>query len=69
MKENIHPKYYDKAKVQCACGNNFSVGSTKELIEVEICSACHPLYTGKEKVIDSMGRVEKYKKRLAKKSR
>ena len=67
MKKDIHPKYYTKARAQCACGNNFAVGSTKELIEVEICSACHPIYTGKEKVIDSMGRVEKFRKRLAKK--
>jgi large subunit ribosomal protein L31 len=67
MKNDIHPKYYDKARVQCACGNNFAVGSTKELIEVEICSQCHPFYTGKEKVLDSMGRVEKFRKRLQKK--
>lgn len=67
MQQDIHPKYYNKAKAQCACGNSLTVGSTKELIEVEICSACHPLYTGKEKIIDSMGRVEKFRKRLAKK--
>ena len=67
MKENIHPKYYNKAQVRCACGNNFTVGSTKEFIEVEICSKCHPFYTGKEKVFDAMGRVEKFRKRLAKK--
>jgi large subunit ribosomal protein L31 len=67
MKKDIHPKYYDKAKVQCACGNTFTTGSTKEMIDVEICSQCHPFYTGKEKVLDSMGRVEKFKKRLQKK--
>ncbi|MBU2634939.1 50S ribosomal protein L31 [Patescibacteria group bacterium] len=68
-KKDIHPKYYPKARVLCACGNMFTVGSTKELIEVEICSKCHPFYTGKEKIIDAMGRVERFKKRLAKKKK
>jgi len=67
MKKNIHPKYHKKATVRCACGNTFKVGSTKEFIEVEICSKCHPFYTGKEKIVDTMGRVEKFKQRLAKK--
>lgn len=67
MKKNIHPKYYPNARVQCACGNTFTVGSTKELIEVEICSKCHPFYTGKEKLLDTMGRVERFRKRLEKK--
>ncbi len=67
MKKDIHPKYYPNAKVRCACGNTFEVGSTKEFIEVEICSKCHPFYTGKEKVVDVMGRVEKFRKKLAKK--
>ena len=67
MKKDIHPKYYPNARVQCACGNSFSVGSTKEYIETEICFKCHPFYTGKEKIVDTMGRVEKFKKRLAKK--
>ena len=66
MKKNIHPKYYDKATVHCACGNTFTVGSTKEFMEIEICSKCHPFYTGKEKIVDTMGRVERYRKRLAK---
>ncbi|MCX6764281.1 MAG: 50S ribosomal protein L31 [Candidatus Nealsonbacteria bacterium] len=65
-KKEIHPKYYPNAKVQCACGNSFTVGSTKEYIETEICSKCHPFYTGKDKILDKMGRVEKFKKRLAK---
>ena len=68
MKKNIHPPYYPKATVRCACGNTFQVGSTKELIETEICSACHPFYTGKEKIVDTMGQVQKFKKRLAKKT-
>ncbi len=67
MKKNIHPKYYNKARVICACGNTFTAGSTKEYIEVEICSKCHPFYTGKEKIVDAMGRVERFKKRLARK--
>jgi large subunit ribosomal protein L31 len=67
MKKNIHPTYFPNARVQCACGNVFTVGSTKEFIEVEICSKCHPFYTGRDKIIDKMGRVEKFRKRLAKK--
>jgi len=68
-KKDIHPKYYPKARVICACGNTFTVGSTKELLEVEICSKCHPFYTGKEKIVDTLGRVERFKKRLAKKKK
>ena len=67
MKEKIHPKYYPNAKVRCACGAVFEVGSTKEFLEIEICSQCHPFYTGKEKIVDVMGRVEKFKKRMTKK--
>jgi large subunit ribosomal protein L31 len=67
MKKNIHPKYYPNAQVKCACGNVFTCGSTKEFIEVEICSKCHPFYSGREKIIDTLGRVEKFRKRLAKK--
>jgi large subunit ribosomal protein L31 len=67
MKKDIHPKYYEKAQAKCACGNLMTVGSTKEFSEVEICSKCHPFYTGKEKMTDVAGRVEKFRKRLAKK--
>ena len=67
MKKNIHPKYYPKAKAKCACGNTFEIGATKQELEVEICSACHPFYTGKEKIIDTAGRIEKFKIKLAKK--
>ena len=66
MKAEIHPKYNTDTKVTCACGNSFDVGSTVEKIEVEVCSACHPFYTGTEKVIDTAGRVEKFKARMAK---
>jgi len=68
MKKEIHPKYFSKAKVKCACGNSFTVGSTVPEINVEICSKCHPFYTGKDKIIDTAGRVERFKKRLQKTS-
>ncbi|MBI4094785.1 MAG: 50S ribosomal protein L31 [Candidatus Liptonbacteria bacterium] len=66
MKKDIHPKYFDKARVTCACGNTFTVGSTREKIQVEICSKCHPFYTGEEKLIDTAGRVERFTARRAK---
>ena len=66
-KKDILPKYDSNCRVNCACGNKFTVGSTKEEIETEICAACHPFYTGKEKMLDTAGRVERFKKRLAKK--
>lgn len=66
MKKKIHPKYHEEAMVECACGNKFKVGSTKEHIEVEICASCHPFYTGQEKIVDTMGRVEKFRKRKEK---
>ncbi len=67
MKRDIHPKYFGEAKVTCACGNAFTVGSTKENIKIEICSACHPFFTGEGgKMLDVAGRVEKFKARQAK---
>ena len=63
MKAKIHPQYYPKAKVTCACGNTFTTGSTVEEIHIEICSACHPFFTGKQKILDAAGRVERFKKR------
>ena len=65
-KKDIHPQYFEKAKITCACGNHFVVGATKPAIKVEICSNCHPIYTGEEKLIDTAGRVEKFKNRRAK---
>lgn len=65
MKADIHPTYHEKAKVTCACGNTFIVGSTQKEISVEICSKCHPFYTGVEKLVDTAGRVEKFKAREA----
>jgi large subunit ribosomal protein L31 len=69
MKAETHPTYFPEAKVVCACGHTFTVGSTKEKLEVEICSNCHPFYTGNEKLLDAAGRVEKFKKRAAAKSK
>ncbi len=68
MKPEIHPTYHSAAKVKCACGNIFTVGSTREEIQVEICSNCHPFFTGEEKLIDTAGRVEKFKTRRSKAS-
>lgn len=64
MKEKIHPKYFD-TKATCACGAAYAVGSTRENIRVDICSACHPLFTGKQKMLDIEGRVQKFKKKYA----
>jgi large subunit ribosomal protein L31 len=63
MKKGIHPKYNNKSEVTCACGATFPVGSTMDKIKVEICSQCHPFYTGNEKVLDTAGRVDRFKKR------
>ena len=63
MKEGIHPNYR-VTTVRCACGNEFQVGSTKENIRVEICSNCHPFYTCKQKLVDTGGRVDRFKKRF-----
>lgn len=66
MKKKVHPKYYEKSKIKCICGNIVTIGSTKPEIDIEICSKCHPFYTGKDKVIDTAGRIERFKKRLQK---
>lgn len=63
MKDKIHPKYYENAKVTCLCGNTFTAGSTKPEIRVEVCGKCHPFYTGEQRIVDSLGRVERFKKR------
>jgi large subunit ribosomal protein L31 len=68
MKTEIHPTYYKNAKVTCSCGNTFTTGATQAIIHVEICAKCHPFYTGEEKLIDTAGRVEKFKTRRAKAS-
>lgn len=66
MKKDIHPKYFTEAKAVCVCGKEFSVGSTMEKIEVEICSSCHPFYSGTDKVLDTAGRVGRFKSRAEK---
>jgi large subunit ribosomal protein L31 len=65
MKEGIHPEYHE-VEVHCACGNTFKTRSTKKEIRLEICSACHPLFTGKQKLIDSAGMVERFQRRYRK---
>ena len=65
MKKDIHPKYDINTTATCACGAVFMVGSTMPSISIEICSKCHPFFTGNEKVIDTAGRVERFKKRAA----
>jgi len=67
MKKAIHPTYTHEAVISCACGNKIKTGSTKEKLEIEICSNCHPFYTGKDKMIDAAGRVERFRTRLSKK--
>jgi len=66
MKAKIHPKYNDKAKVTCACGNTFETGSTEPELKVDLCSACHPFYTGKQKLVDTARRAEKFASKVAK---
>jgi len=64
MKKDIHPTYYPDAKVKCACGNTFTTGATVKEINVELCSACHPFYTGKQKLVDTARRVEKFEAKM-----
>ena len=68
MKKEIHPTYYPDAKVECACGNAFTVGSTTKELNIELCANCHPFYTGKQKLVDTARRVEKFQDRTTKKS-
>ena len=68
MKKETHPTYYSDAKVVCACGNEFLTGSTQKELHIEFCSACHPFYTGKQKLVDTARRVEKFHERTAKKA-
>ncbi len=65
MKDKIHPEYVI-ATVSCACGNTWQVGSTKPVLKVELCSNCHPMYTGEQRIVDTQGRVDRYKKRYSK---
>jgi large subunit ribosomal protein L31 len=63
MKAKIHPKYYHDAKVTCSCGNTFTIGSTKKTSKVELCSKCHPFFTGEHRMVDTAGRVERFRQR------
>jgi len=63
MKPKIHPTYYEDAQVICACGNTFTTGSTKPVLKVEVCSRCHPFFTGEQRLLDTGGRVERFKRR------
>ncbi len=64
MKKGIHPKYYSSALVTCACGNTWTTGSTKETIRTDVCSKCHPFYTGEQRIVDTAGQVDRFIRRL-----
>ena len=66
MKQGIHPKYYSDCQVSCVCGNKFTTGSTVEKIDVDVCSKCHPFFTGQQKFVDIKGRIDKFKEKVAK---
>lgn len=63
MKQGIHPKWYEEAKVMCACGNTFVVGASKPEIKIDICGKCHPFFTGEMKFVDTLGRVERFQQK------
>lgn len=64
MKAKIHPKYYPEARIICACGNTYTTGSTSPELKVDICSQCHPFYTGEQRIVDTAGQVDRFMKRL-----
>src|SRR4030042_1513359 len=66
MKKEIHPEYFPEARVVCGCGNSFVTGATQQLIKTDICSACHPFFTGEQRIVDAAGQVERYMRRLEK---
>ena len=68
MKDNIHPTYYPEAKVVCACGNSWTTGATQAEIRTDVCSACHPFFTGEQRIVDTAGQVERFMRRLEKRS-
>ena len=67
MRDKIHPKYYPEATVTCACGNSWTTGATQEVIRTDVCSACHPFYTGEQRIVDTAGQVERFMRRLERK--
>ncbi len=68
MKKGLHPEYYPQAQVICGCGNTFTTGATKPVIKTDICSACHPFFTGEQRIVDTAGQVERFMRRLEKAS-
>jgi large subunit ribosomal protein L31 len=66
MKDKIHPRYYPDAKVVCVCGNSFTTGATKKELRVEVCGRCHPYFTGEQRIVDTAGRIERFRRRYAK---
>lgn len=66
MKKDIHPQYYPEAAISCSCGNTFNIGSTVPELRLDICSNCHPVYSGKVKMIDTAGRLDRFKARMEK---
>jgi large subunit ribosomal protein L31 len=67
MKKDIHPPYFPEATVICACGNSWTTGATQEVVRTDVCSACHPFYTGEQRIVDTAGQVERFMRRLEKK--
>jgi large subunit ribosomal protein L31 len=67
MKADIHPQYFPEARVICACGNTWTTGATAEVIRTDVCSACHPFFTGEQRIVDTAGQVERFMRRLEKK--
>ncbi len=67
MKDKIHPRYYTEATVTCACGNSWTTGATQPEIRTDVCSACHPFFTGEQRIVDTAGQVERFMRRLEKK--
>jgi large subunit ribosomal protein L31 len=66
MKRDIHPEYYPEARVICACGHTFTTGATQETIRTDVCSDCHPFFTGEQRIVDTAGQVERFMRRLEK---
>jgi len=67
MKKDIHPAYYPEATVICACGNTWTTGATQEVVRTDVCSACHPFFTGEQRIVDTAGQVERFMRRLERK--
>ncbi len=64
MKEKIHPQYFNDCQVSCSCGNSFTTGATQQALKVEVCSQCHPFFSGQQRIVDTAGQVERFKKRF-----